>query len=284
MMAFADENTRVIGLSTVAGNVSLEQVTVNNVKLLSYFNRDDIPVYPGAHRPLIEPVRDASGIHGLNGLGGVELPQPKKSAEVQRAPEGLYTQARKNPGCTIAALGPLTNLACAFVLYPDLTDLVGNLVIMGGALDRGNVTRYAEFNAAADPEAAEIVLNAGVPVTLIPWDVCFANIFTEAELMELGLESSKAGKLFLDINAAPLAYFGKFTGRRMLAMADEIAMACCLDPQVVTGNFGSDIHLELSRTTMRGATVTSAGSSVTVVTQIDRKRFIDSLSRIKNLS
>lgn len=284
MMALADKNTNVLGLSTVAGNVPLKQVTTNVLQLLSYFGRQDIPVYPGAYKPLVEPARDASGVHGSNGLGGVSLPPAKRAAEDTRAPEGLYTLARKHPGCSIAALGPLTNLACALVLYPDLPDLVEHLYIMGGAIDRGNVTRYAEFNIAADPEAAETVFTSGIPFTLLPWDVCLANIFTEEELLSLGLEGSKAGKFFLDTAQAPLNFFQALSGRRAMAMADELAMACCLSPGVITGRMRTDIHVELGKNALRGATVTMAGSSVTVVTTVNREKFIDSLSAINGLS
>lgn len=284
MMALADARSEIMGLSTVNGNVSLQQVNSNVLRLLAYLGYENVPVYSGAHRPLIESPRSASMVHGTNGFGGVTLPEAGKTAESLRAPEGLYTLAREYSGCTVAALGPLTNLAITLALYPDFKDHVSRMVIMGGAIDRGNVTRYAEFNIAADPEAAEIVFNAGIPITMLPWDVCLTNIFSEEEVLSFGLGESRAGRLFLDINTAPFDYFEKITGRRAIAMADEIAMACCLNPGIITQSITSDIHVELAANLMRGATVTCAGSAVRIVTEIDREGCIEALLKIKELS
>ena len=284
MMALAGDNVEVIGVSTVSGNVSLDQVSMNVLRLLSFLGYGHIPVYAGAHRPLVEPARDASGVHGSNGLGDVALPPAGRKLETVSAPEGLYRAVREHPGTAVVALGPLTNIACTIVLHPDFHECIDRLYIMGGAVDRGNVTRYAEFNIAADPEAAEIVFTSGIPVTLLPWDTCLKNIFSEKDLLSLGLEISRAGSLFLEINKAPLKYFEAMTGSRALAMADELAMACCIEPSAVTGTMQSDIRVELSGTVMRGATVTTAGSNVSIVTEIDREKFVTALSRINRLS
>lgn len=283
MMILAAQDIRLRAITTVSGNVALPLVNNNVLRLLSYFNKKDIPVFPGAFRPLLEPPRDASGVHGSNGLGDIALPESSLSLEETAAPQGLYRTVTDHKPCSVLALGPLTNLACAFVLYPRLPEALEHLYIMGGALDKGNITRYAEFNIAADPEAAEIVFQSGVPITLLPWDVCLANIFTDRHLKELHLHASRAGDLFLKINQAPLGYFEKIMGSRSLAMADELAAGCCIDPVMITRSLKTNLHVELAGTLMRGATVTSAGGNITVVTEIDRSRFIDTLANINTL-
>ncbi|MFN8163658.1 MAG: nucleoside hydrolase [Solirubrobacterales bacterium] len=159
----------LLAVTTVSGNMPVDLTTDNALRILQAFDRDDVPVAPGADRPLIGLTPTYPGIHGENGLGGLELPPSARGDSGENAVELLSRILRAAaPGSiTIAAIGPLTNIALLLAIHPDLADRIGLLTIMGGSLDRGNITPYAEFNVWADPEAAHRVLvESDLPVRL----------------------------------------------------------------------------------------------------------------------
>lgn len=299
MIALASPRVEVVGITTVSGNVALEQVTDNVRRLLAFLGREGIPVLPGASRPLVEPPHPAD-IHGPDGLGGVELPpagvtggageEPAGLPEERerapgdlRAPEGMARIARQNPGLTLVALGPLTNLAIALNLYPELAGLVGEAVVMGGALQAGNVTRFAEYNFWADPEAAEAVLQSSLPLTIVPWDTCLKVSCTEEELRRLGLGASRSGRLLLDLQARLLDFMEKFYGRRAVILPDPLAMACAVEPGIARRTVWGNLRMELNRTTMRGASVSVEGERLRLVLEIDNEGFTHILKSVIEL-
>jgi len=163
----------VLGLTTVAGNIGLDTTTRNAGRLLALMQRSDIPVVRGASAPLRRRGIDEVAIHGDDGLGGVSLPDPTKSARSE-AVAWMDAQLSAHPtgSVDILALGPLTNVATLFRDYPDAARRIGRLIVMGGAVfEKGNVGPHSEFNFASDPEAVDIVLRAGTRMTIIPLDV-----------------------------------------------------------------------------------------------------------------
>jgi inosine-uridine nucleoside N-ribohydrolase len=172
----------LLAVTTLAGNVSVDLTTENTLRMLNAAGRPDIPVHRGMSVPLARPLRDASHFHGRNGLGDVELPPSPARAGAQSGPQAMIDLARANPGAiTFVCVGPLTNLAVALSLEPELPRLVRHVVLMGGAfLARGNVTPDAEFNAWADPEAAAIVARSLLPLTFIGLDVTHQTLFPRA--------------------------------------------------------------------------------------------------------
>ena len=283
MMALVSPEVKVTGISAVAGNVALDFVVDNITRLLGYFNRMDIPVFKGASRSLLGQKLRAGGVHGKNGFGDVELPPTEKTAEAPLAPEGLYKTAKENPGLTLVAIGPLTNIAIALNLYPDLKEYVHDMVIMGGAINYGNVTKFAEFNFAADPEAAQFVIDSGVPLTVVPWDAALKAMFTEDDINNLGFEDSKAGKLFLELEQTPMKYFEKIFGGKIAGQPDPLAMAFAIDETTASYRIKSNLKMELNNNTMRGASVTCSGSSIDIIMEIDKGKFSTILKRIKAL-
>lgn len=159
------------GVTTVAGNVSLDKTTSNALRLRDFLG-GDWPVTPGSAVPLLRPAMDAGHVHGDTGLGGAVLPPPTAGPEPGHAVDFIISAALAAPGeITLVATGPLTNVALALRREPRLPTLVRDFVIMGGSSSRGNVTPAAEFNIAADPDAAAIVFSAGWTVTMIGLDV-----------------------------------------------------------------------------------------------------------------
>ncbi len=174
-VACAAPEIEVVALTTVFGNHHVEVTTANAVRVLDHLGLRDIPVVMGADRPLIRPLGPpATFVHGEDALGDIDLPSPSRpSQRSPRAASHIVETARAAPGeLTVVAIGPLTNLALATRLEPELPDLLAGVVVMGGAaFVPGNITPAAEANIWNDPDAAEIVFSAGYQVTMIGLDV-----------------------------------------------------------------------------------------------------------------
>jgi purine nucleosidase len=283
MIALASPDINIVGISAVAGNAGLDHVVNNITGILAYFGREDIPVYQGASTSLLGMRIHAEGVHGSNGLGDVELPENSKIVETLMAPDGLCKAAKENPGLTLVTLGPLTNIAISINLFPELKNLIKEIVIMGGALEKGNITKFAEFNFAADPESVQFVFDAGIPLTLVPWDVAVAAMYTEEELVDLGLKESRAGKLLLDMQKVPLDFLEQVFGFRGVGFPDPLTMAYVVDESIVSRKIKGNLKMELSFNTMRGASVPCEGLEMDIILEIKKEKFNPILLKIKAL-
>ncbi|PZQ90797.1 MAG: nucleoside hydrolase [Leifsonia xyli] len=172
LFAAAHPGIELLGVSCVAGNASLERVVDNTLRVLELAGVTEVPVAAGARRPLIEEPRDASHVHGADGLAGVRLPPAARAAEPERAVDFLRSRILAHPEpVTLVALAPQTNLALLLRSYPEVAANLARIVFMGGSASVGNATALAEFNVWHDPEAAAIVLGAGVPLFMYGLDV-----------------------------------------------------------------------------------------------------------------
>lgn len=173
LYALAAPDLEVLGITTVAGNIGIERTTRNAGRILALMGREDIPVHAGAAGPLSRKGFDVSDIHGSDGLGGVDFPMPTVPAR-DDAVGFLAETLMREPASEVVlmVLGPMTNIARLFQQHPVAARRVSRIIAMGGALrDKGNIGPRSEFNMAADPEAADIVLGSGLPIVLIPLDV-----------------------------------------------------------------------------------------------------------------
>ncbi|MFO7689721.1 MAG: nucleoside hydrolase [Cryobacterium sp.] len=172
LFAVAHPGLDVLGISCVAGNASLENVVQNTLRILDVAGAGDIPVAAGARRPLLEPARSASHVHGAGGLGALVLPEtariPVPASSIELMHRLIRASARP---VTLVALAPQTNLALLLRQYPDVVENIERIVFMGGSASVGNATAVAEFNVWHDPEAAAIVLDSGVPTYMYGLDV-----------------------------------------------------------------------------------------------------------------
>ncbi|RDI58854.1 nucleoside hydrolase [Microvirga subterranea] len=174
LLALASPELDVRGMTTVAGNIGIETTARNAARLLAFAGLSDIPVLIGAQQPLSRPGPEPLGLHGADGVGGVDLPEPLRSPAERSAVDWLADLLLgEDPGTVeVLALGPLTNVAELVVKRPEVAQRIGRIIAMGGAIhEPGNVGPRAEFNIATDPEAADIVFRSGVPVVLVPLDV-----------------------------------------------------------------------------------------------------------------
>jgi purine nucleosidase len=177
------EEIEVLGITAVAGNVPLP-LTARNARITCELaGRPDVRVFAGCDRPLERPLVTAEHVHGRTGLDGPELPEPRMALEEAHAVDFIVETLRREPAgsVTLCPLGPLTNIATAFLRAPDIVGRVAGIVLMGGAyFEVGNVTPAAEFNIYVDPQAAEIVFQSGAPLTVMPLDVTHKALVTKA--------------------------------------------------------------------------------------------------------
>ena len=234
LMALADPSVEVVGITTLNGNVSLPNVERNVGTILNAFGAGHIPIYRGAARPLLVDAPDAADIHGADGLGDAGLRAPR-DLESTHAALGIIELAKRYPGCTLVTLGPLTNLAIALSLEPNLAQYIGKTIIMGGAPKAtGNITATAEFNIYVDPEATALVLSRGnLQPTMVTWENTLDHPILW-DRWEALLDAGDMGKRFVRPMCTNLMNWAKTRNRPGMLMADPKAMAVALDPSCAT--------------------------------------------------
>ncbi len=199
--ALTSGTLQIEALTTVFGNVEVEQCTRNALKILEIAGRADIPVHPGTDRPLLREPNYAKFIHGDNGLGNVEITAPAVGPASMGAVEAIVSRVMEAPGeITLIALGPLTNLALALTVEPQVARNIDELILMGGAvLTWGNVTPAASANLYNDPEAARIVYRSGAPLVQVGLDVCRPTVISHAQLARIRESNTPMGRFLAQI-------------------------------------------------------------------------------------
>lgn len=196
LLAFAHPEAFDIKLvATVAGNVGLGHTTANALRIRDLAGRSDVPVHAGMAGPMVVPLETAEFISGPDGLAGSGLPEPASAIADGHAVDALIRLVRAEPpgSVTVCALGPLTNIAMAFRLAPDIAPRLAALSIMGGALSLGNMTPSAEFNFYVDPHAAAVVLAAGVKTALFGLDLTHQAVASPAHVDQLAALGTRTG-------------------------------------------------------------------------------------------
>ncbi|GLZ34421.1 nucleoside hydrolase [Lentzea sp. NBRC 105346] len=233
----ASPEAEIVAIGTVHGNVPAPQATANTLRLLELLGLTHIPVAGGAQRPLAQPLMTAESVHGDDGLGGFAGPEPVTRPTNESAAEQIVRLARANPGeLTLLALGPLTNVALALQLEPELPKLLERIVVMGGALNApGNITSYAEANFWHDPEAADHVLGAGFPdLTVVGLDVTMEAHADDRWLARLAALNNPIAAYATSIVGFYAAFYESFLGKPGFVPHDSLAVAIMLDPDLAT--------------------------------------------------
>lgn len=278
----AQPEVSILAAGSVHGNVPAGLAALNTLRVLELAGLPRVPVAVGAGRPLAQPLHTSEHVHGEDGLGNSGLPPPAGRPTGEAAAVQLARLARAEPGAlTILATGPLTNLALALLLEPELPRLVRRVVVMGGAVyARGNVNNDAEANAWHDPEAAELVLGAGWPLTLVPLDVTSQVRLTEAEVRRLAASGSSWGRFAAAILRHYLDFYESYYGPRECHLHDPLAAAIAVDPSLA-GYRRTPVRVELRGELTRGATrgrpLSGApgpeGPELDVATSVEAERF-----------
>jgi len=234
LLAMRSPELHIEAITPVAGNVPLDLTLPNALRMVEIAGRTDIPVAAGAEAPLVRRLVTAAYAHGENGLGGAVFPEPKLKPVPQPAAEFIRQIIRKYPGeVSLIPVGPLTNIATALNLDPELRGMVRSIVMMGGSLSGGNITPAAEFNIYVDPEAARIVFQSGIPITMVGLDVTRKTSLTEDHVRRL-----EAGPNPVSQAAAKIARNAINHNREQgflvgPNMHDSLAVAAFLDPSLL---------------------------------------------------
>jgi len=185
IMLAASDKVDIKAITTTHGNVGLEGTTKNALALREYLGIDCV-VAKGASKPMIVPLKNASEIHGANGLAGFELPKPEKTFEDSAAWDVMYRLAKEEKGeMVLVVLGPMTNVALTILKYPDFKDYIKRIYMMGGSRDYGNHSPTAEFNIWGDPHACQVVLKSGIPITMADLEFTYSNAINGKDLTEI---------------------------------------------------------------------------------------------------
>jgi purine nucleosidase len=235
-LAAVDE-LEVLGIVAVAGNLPLFETERNARRICALAGRPELPIYAGCERPLLRPLATADRIHNDPRLEAV-LPEAAMPLQAQHGVDFLIETLRSADLSTITlcALGPLTNIAMALVKAPEVVGKVCELVVMGGAcFQLGNVTPAAEFNIHVDPHAAAIVIDSGIPVTMIPLDVTHQLITTEPRLAALQALPNRCGKAVAGLLAAFERNRRAKFGERAKALHDPAVIGYLVRPDLYDG-------------------------------------------------
>lgn len=245
---------KLLGITTVSGNGGISKVTLNarRVATLAHIN---VPIAEGSGKSILGAFEEASDIHGESALDGAELPQPAMDLSPMHAVDLIAKLVRENSDpVTLVATGPLTNIALFLKMYPDLKKKVSEIVFMGGSASRGNRTPYAEFNIWMDPEAADVVMRSGLPLTMCGLDVTHQALVTPAIFTRLEEMGTPVSKTIIGL----LKFFAK-TYDEVFEMPDPplhdpVAIALLIDRNVVKSRH-VNVQIELNGNLTRGATV-----------------------------
>jgi purine nucleosidase len=256
IMALRAPDVEVKAITTVAGNVPVEQSTKNALYVVELCG-SDVPVYAGADKPLLRTYQNATWFHGRDGLGDHGYPAPKKAAQTLHAADAIIETIDANPGLVIVTLAPLTNLALALAKKPSVARKVGRCVIMGGApCCEGNVTPAAEYNIWVDPEAARMVVRSGISLELIGWHLSRADaVLNDRDIAQVeGLKTALA-HFAIECNSHARSAYKVQTGEDGISLPDPIAMCLAIDPSVGTSWSEHYLDVEIQSELTRGMTV-----------------------------
>ncbi|WP_145353092.1 ribonucleoside hydrolase RihC [Staphylococcus cohnii] len=270
-------------ISTVNGNVGIEKTTANALKLKRFFN-SDIPVHRGASQPLLSDIVDASDVHGESGMEGYTFPEINESdLDSTHAVEAMRDVLLKSETpITLIPIGPLTNIALLLLTYPEVKTFIKEIVLMGGSASRGNVTPLAEFNIYCDPEAAQIVFNSVLPLTMIGLDVARSSSLTHDTINELN-SINDTGKMLHQL-------FKHYRGddfEKGINVYDAYTLLYLLHPEHFDVR-EADVQIETDGKLTKGASVVDFKSqfpNTTVVMSVQanifKQMFIDALKYCK---
>lgn len=251
------EELDVLGIVAVAGNVGLHHNANNARKVVELSGRIDVPVYAGCARPMRRQLVTAEHVHGETGLNGPQLPEPKMPLQKQHGVDYIIdTLMAAEPGTvTLCTLGPLTNIGMALVKQPAISGRIAEIVTMGGAyFEVGNITPAAEFNIYVDPEAADVVMRCGAPITILPLDVTHQIQSTPQRLADIVALGNKAGKAIYDMLTFSETFDLQKYGWAGAPLHDPTVIAYLLRPELFEGRH-CNVTIETASELTLGMTV-----------------------------
>lgn len=256
IMALRASDVRVVGITTVAGNVVVDQATRNALYTVELCG-SEVPVHKGASKPLNRDHQNATWFHGEDGLGDHDFaPSTQKTAQTPAA-DAIIEAALNFPGLVIVTLGPLTNIAVALKKDPSFAKNVSRCVVMGGApCCEGNVTPAAEYNIWVDPEAARIVMRSELPVELIGWQTSRGDsVLNDRDIAHIQTFHTPLADFAVECNSQARKAYKIQTGEDGISLPDPVAMSIALDPSIGTEWSTHHVDVEVESVLTRGMTV-----------------------------
>jgi len=270
------EQSQILGVSVVSGNVPLQQAAINT-QYVNELCELSIPIYKGESKPLTREYKEvfssaeaneialsygnlstsAQHVHGIDGLGDIGLLPQNISFETDTAQEFYEKSLIENDSVDLVTLGPLTNIALLVQNYPDLLHKINHCYIMGGSSNAlGNVTKFAEYNFWVDPEAADIVLNSGIPITMIGWDPSLYDAMIDSsKITEIDLLDTKYSKFTNDIQVVLRKMMQEIFGEDGYDLPDPLAMAVFLDQTIIKDSIEVNVRVDTRDGMTRGGCV-----------------------------
>jgi purine nucleosidase len=283
MLAFAHPQAQVEALTVVAGNVSVQRAVTNALVVLDLLGKD-VPVFTGCSDALVWPTPRRATSHGADGLGDTDYPPPARKPSPEHAVNALVRLANESPGeLTLVAIGPLSNIALATSLDPELPQKFKRLVILGGAIRAtGNSwSPPVEFNFYVDPEAAAITLRRWPGLTLVPWETVLDHGLTPDQVEELCSMGTAKAEFFR--RSIRKRYLNQIPGVKMLFEPDPLAMAIALEPDIISSAEARFVEVELGGKQTRGQVVvdwsgvTGQSPNAKLILEINRERFFENM-------
>jgi inosine-uridine nucleoside N-ribohydrolase len=244
----------ILGITSVHGNVGLNHTTRNALKLVELMG-GDVPVYQGTSRPILQQREHAAEYHGENGFGNTSLPEPGIAPQDQYAVDFIIESTKKQE-VSLLTLGPLTNVALAIAKERELEKRIKQIVMMAGtSRARGNTSPLAEFNIFADPEAAAVVFESGIPIIMVPWETCLDTVFGSEVIVRIRRSSTEVGKAFAQAMEYSVGRTKAYLGSEVLLLCDLLAACAAIDPTVITQQLNAKVTVETGGRFSRGLTV-----------------------------
>ncbi|GAA4704337.1 nucleoside hydrolase [Phytohabitans rumicis] len=255
MLAAADPRLNLLAITTVAGNQTLDKTTLNARRVCTIAGITGVPVAAGYDRPLVGELHVADDIHGSTGLDGPAFGEPTVPLADEHAVALMRRLLLAHPEpVTLVPTGPLTNVAVLLRDHPEVRPKVREIVLMGGSTERGNVTPYAEFNIAVDPEAADLVLRSGLPVTVVGLNVTHQALVTPDVVARFRALGTPLADACVELMTFFASAYERVFGLPDPPLHDPVAIARVIDPSLVEC-VDVPVVVELTGTHTRGATV-----------------------------
>lgn len=280
--ALRDDSVRVEAITVVAGNVPLERGVKNALISVQTAQTYAPPVYRGAAKPMMRALHTSEYVHGDDGMGNMDLPEPVLQAADGHAVDTIIALAAKYAGeLEIVTLGPLTNLALAYLREPAIAEQIKRVTIMGGqGLGAGNITPVAEFNIYVDAEAAYIVTHSGMTLTYVGWDVSTDETFvTQEDIDALLATNSPIAYFCVRCNEVLQAFNLERSGRIGFDLPDPVTLIAAIYPDIVTHQFTAYASVEYHSADTYGQVIIDRNNvlkrphNVTICAKVDEARF-----------
>ena len=289
MLAIANEEIELLGITCVGGNATLENTKLNSLKICSLLNRLDIPIYAGSDKPLVYDLVTAEHVHGKSGLDTygepIILKPNHKIQDLHAVDFVIKTCKESNDPIYLCPTGPLTNIALSLQKDPSIKENIKEIVFMGGAaLCLGNITPAAEFNIYVDPHAANIVLNSGIPITMMGLDVTHKVNVNDKIIKSIKSNNNKASIFFADL----MDFYSRFH-RDLYETGDSPLHDPCVIAYLINNKLfeGRKVHVQVEEDSnlTRGETVVDwldvkkLSPNCKVITEVDSEKFFEILKK-----